>query len=75
MEDIEEVVKGYIAYAMGVRGYTPWEIRNILEAAYQYQHGANANRITPEDAVKQYRYYRPKQEVRQLAEHEATVTI
>ena len=74
-EDIEEAVKGWIAYAMEFHGYAPWEIREILEAAYRYQHGAKANRITPEDAVKQYRYYRPKEEVRQLAEQEAAVTI
>lgn len=72
-EDIEEVVKGYIAYAMEFRGYAPCEIRDIMEAVYQYQHGEN--RITPEAAVKQYRYYRPKQEVRKLAEQEAAVTI
>ena len=70
-ENIEEAVKGWIAYAMEFRGYSAWEIRAVMESAYRYQHGKGG--ITAEDAVNQYQYYRPKQEARLVAAQEAAV--
>ena len=72
MEDnIEEAIKGWIAYAMEFRGYSSWEIKAVMESAYRYQHGKD--RISAEDAVNQYQYYRPKQEARLVAAQEAAV--
>ena len=69
-ENIEEAVKGWIAYAMEVSGYSPREIRAVMESAYRRQHGKGG--ITAEDAVKQYQYYRPAQETRLVAAREAS---
>ena len=72
MEDnMEEAVKGWIACAMQIRGYTPWEIRDVMESAYRYQHGKGG--ISAEDAVKQYQHYRPAQETRLVAAREAAI--
>ena len=72
MEDnMEEAVKGWIACAMEIRGYTPWEIRAVMESAHRYQHGKDG--ISAEDAVNQYQYYRPTHETRLLAAREAAV--
>ena len=68
---MEEAVKGWIAYAMEFHGYSPWEIRAVMESAYRYQYGKDG--IAAEDAVKQYEYYRPKQETRLVAAREAAV--
>lgn len=70
-ENIEEAVKGWIAYAMEFRGYSPWEIRAVMESAYRYQHGKDS--ISAEDAVKQYQHYRPAQETRLVAAREAAI--
>ena len=69
--NVEEAAKGWIACAMEILGYTPYEIRRVMETAYQYEHDTNS--ITPEDAVNQYRYYRPERETRLVAEQEAAV--
>ncbi|MBR4211211.1 MAG: hypothetical protein IKR84_02330 [Oscillibacter sp.] len=72
MEDsMEEAVKGWIACAMEIRGYTSREIWAVMESAYRYQHGEDG--ISVEDAVNQYQYYRPTQETRLLAAREAAV--
>ena len=70
-ENIEEAIKGWIAYAMEFRGYSSWEIKAVMESAYRYQYGKDG--ISAEDAVNQYRYYRPTQETRLLAARKAAV--
>ena len=50
-ENIEEAVKGWIAYAMEVLGYSPQEIRAVMESAYRYQHGKGG--ITAEEKNKE----------------------
>lgn len=68
--NVEEAAKGWIACAMEIRGYTPYEIRSVMETAYQCRHDTG---VTPEDAANQYRHYRPERETRLLAAREAAV--